>query len=422
MILAGGELRPDRDLSTLLDGLESRIQNTRSRPPLTSRTVVEALAALGERLDRGELDELISRYAPPQADGILDRVRGLLDRESLEYKLRVELGAEPGDTLERPFGRALVQPLGTLLHVGAGNVDGLPAFSVVEGLLTGNVNLLKLPRDDNGLSLAVLKLLCDQEPALADYIYVFPIPSRDSRSLSALAALADGVVVWGGDGAVRALRALAPPGCRLIEWGHRLSFAYLSGPPDREALAGLAEHIAQTGGLLCSSCQVIYLDMEEWEEGLSFCRRFLPILEDACLRWRAAPGQAGLGSLYAREALLEHVVDRQGRGEVHFPGRGCSLTLREGTELELSPLHGSVLVKLLPRRQLSQALGRCRGRLQTAGLVCPEAERQELAALLARAGVTRVTRAGHMSHTFSGEGHDGEYPLRRYVRLVDVER
>ena len=46
---------------------------------------------------------------------------------------------------------------------------------------------------------------------------------------------------------------------------------------------------------------------------------------------------------------------------------------------------------------------------------------EELTALLARAGVNRITAPGHMSHTFPLEAHDGEYPLRRYLRVVDVE-
>ena len=41
--------------------------------------------------------------------------------------------------------------------------------------------------------------------------------------------------------------------------------------------------------------------------------------------------------------------------------------------------------------------------------------------LLSRAGVTRITTAAHMSEPFLGECHDGEYPLRRYLRLVDAE-
>ena len=41
--------------------------------------------------------------------------------------------------------------------------------------------------------------------------------------------------------------------------------------------------------------------------------------------------------------------------------------------------------------------------------------------VLARAGATRITRAGEMSRTFPGEAHDGEYSLRRYIRLADIQ-
>ena len=45
-----------------------------------------------------------------------------------------------------------------------------------------------------------------------------------------------------------------------------------------------------------------------------------------------------------------------------------------------------------------------------------------LGPLLARAGVNRITAPGHMSDSFPCEAHDGESPLRRYVRVVDIER
>ena len=50
-----------------------------------------------------------------------------------------------------------------------------------------------------------------------------------------------------------------------------------------------------------------------------------------------------------------------------------------------------------------------------------EADEGGTAALLARAGVNRITTPGHMSDSFPLEAHDGEYPLRRYVRVVDME-
>ncbi len=421
MILFHGTLLPDSELSQVLDTLEEELIADQSLPRLEPETVISAIETLGRRLDAGELDDKIAQYAPPGALQALEEVRHLLRRETLMQKLDVELGPDRIPS-ERPFGAAIPMPLGTLLHVAAGNVSGLPAFTVVEGLLTGNINLLKLPREDKGLSLAILTELVGQEPKLTPYIYAFDIPSSDTPTLRRLAGLADGIVVWGGDEAVSAMRALAPPGCKLMEWGHRLSFAYLSRWEDfPKELDDLAHHIVATGGLLCSSCQVIYLDSEDLEEGETFCREFLPRLEACARTFHTAPGKAAEASLYAYETVLEHIVDRKDSGERVFRGRGCSLTLRNDRELELSHLHGNVLVKLLPRSDLPAVLHRQKGRLQTAGLICPQAERRELTLLLARAGVNRVTRAGSMSHTFPGEAHDGEYPLRRYQRMVDIQ-
>ena len=80
--------------------------------------------------------------------------------------------------------RPIYSPMGTLLHITAGNMEGLPVFSIVEGLLTGNVNILKLPGNDGGLSMDIILRLIRLEPALADYIYVFDTSSGDLPAMS----------------------------------------------------------------------------------------------------------------------------------------------------------------------------------------------------------------------------------------------
>ena len=417
MIFTNGSILPDSELDAVLSRLERELPQILSTPPLGADTVLNALDALGRELDSGALDDLIARFAPPGAREELDRVRPQISRAALEARLELELGGLSGP---RPFGRSEVRPLGVLLHIAPGNMAGLPAFTAVEGLLTGNINLVKLPRGDRGLTLAVFQKLTQLEPRLAPYLYAFDLSSKYAGTIRALANLADGIVTWGGDGAVSAIRGLAPPGARLIEWGHRLSFAYLS---DWEGLdlTALAEHIVSTGGLLCSSCQVVFLDTDYLSIAEQFCKKFLPVLERAAASYYKTPGQAAQGALYARETALEQMVDRAGSDDLNFPGQACSLTLRRDMELELSHLHGNVLVKRLPRGEIIPVLRQQKGRLQTAGLVCPDSEREALAALLTRAGVNRITAPGHMSHTFPLEAHDGEYPLRRYVRVVDLE-
>lgn len=420
MIFANGTLLPDSERGSVLAGLEDAINAALLGPPLEAETVIAAVDALGKRLAAGEFEPLLRRFLPPGTS--LEDLLPLLRRETLEEKLSAELGADPFSPRAFQKTTARVLPLGTLLHIAPGNQPGLPVYTALEGLLTGNVNLVKLPHSDKGLTLAAFQLLTEQEPRLAPFLYAFTLPSAQREDLQRLAALADGVVVWGGDGAVRAARELAPAGAKLIEWGHRLSFAYLSGYADKPAeLAALADHIIATGQRLCSSCQVIFLDSENWEEGAAFCREFLPYLERAAA-CRPGPLGGAQASLAGRAALLERIVEGRAQGEALFQGRGCSVILRPDRELELSPLEGNVLVKLLPQKDLLPTLRRQRGRLQTAGLLCEPEKREELTALLARAGLTRITRAGELSAPFPGEAHDGEYPLRRYLRVVDVER
>ena len=420
MIFANGRLLPDSEWRTVLDGLEDQFNTVRTAPLLTAETVIAAVDALGRRLEAGEFAPLLSRFLPAGVG--LAQLLPLLRRESLEAKLAAELGTDSFGSREHAKTTARVLPLGTLFHIAPGNMPGLPVYTALEGLLTGNVNLVKLPHGDKGLSLAAFQLLAEQEPRLAPYLYAFDLPSGRREDIKALAALADGMVVWGGDGAIEAARAIAGPGCKLIEWGHRLSFTYVSGYEDKEReLAALAGHIVETGQRLCSSCQVIFLDGEDQEEGLAFCRELLPYLEEAAAK-RSGAGAGAPASLSGRSALLERIVDGRARGEVLLQGRGCSVVFRPDQELELSPMEGNVMVKLLPEGELMAVLRRQRGRLQTAGLICASEKREKLAELLGRAGVTRVTRAGTMSAAFPGEAHDGEYPLRRYIRVVDVEK
>lgn len=419
MIFANGKLLPDSRRKEVIAGLEAAVNKARMGPPLEAETVVAAVDALGKRLKAGEFDPLLAQFLP--AGVTLEDLLPLLTREAIEAKLTAELGPDPFGDRAFPKTTARVLPLGTLLHIAPGNMPGLPVYTVLEGLLTGNVNLLKLPRADKGLSLAAFSLLVEQEPKLAPYIYAFDLPSKEQGDLKALASLADGLVTWGGDGAILAARSLAGAGCKLIEWGHRLSFAYLSGYADREAeLSALAKHIIETNQRLCSSCQVIFLDTDSREEGEAFCQEFLPYLEQAAAR-RPGLGAGAMSTLSGHTALLERVVEGRAAGETLFPGKGCSVIFRPDRELELSPMEGNVLVKLLPQKDLLPALRRQKGRLQTAGLLCSPEKREALATLLARAGLTRITRAETMSASFPGEAHDGEYPLRRYLRVVDVE-
>ncbi len=423
MILFGGEIYDNKEQDRLLSELEPRAAHTLAHRALSQETVIAAIDALGAEISEGKYDNMLSGLPVDDPMRYKTLAAAILSRENLEYKIKTELG-EMEFTTSPPHGLKKIKvktlPLGILFHIAAGNMDGLPAFSLAEGLITGNVNILKLPQADNGLSLKIISRLTEIEPALNDYIYVFDTPSTDIDAMKKMALISDGISVWGGDTAVTAVRALAPPGVKLIEWGHKLGFCYVSGYSENE-LSGLAEHIAATKQALCSSCQTIFIDTESMDDVVDFCGIFLPILEKAAAKHkpRSLGTRAYLTLIRETECLEDIAYRKKDRGE--FQGTGCGLIAGTDNELELSPMMCRVLVKRLPKRDIPLALRRKKGYLQTAGLICSSEKRGELTELLLRCGVNRVLSAANMSEYFSGEAHDGEYPLRRYVRTVNIE-
>lgn len=421
MILANGKLYETSQQQMLLDALPERLTATLAAAPPEQETVVTALDRAAAMLEDGAFTALLQ--GTPLADSAA-LAAGMLHREAITYRLRAEL--PPLMEQAPPSGfrshRSVYRPLGVLMHIAAGNMDALPAYSVMEGLLTGNINLLKLPGADTGLTIRFFEEFLKIAPELRDYIYVWDTPSTDLPAMQQLAAVSDGIAVWGSDAAVQAVRRLAPPGCRLIEWGHRLSFCYISGYTDRtRELTALAAHIAKTQQLLCSSCQVIYLDTEDMEAIYDFCEQFLPLLDAACRAGAPRmPGSAAQATLRRYTATLERAMDPHRAHSRVWQGQYGSLTACEDAQLALSPLYGNCLVKRLPSCDIVHTLRQSAGYLQTAGLICEAGRRAALTEQLLRCGITRVMHAGDMSDTYLGEAHDGEYALRRYVRICDI--
>ncbi|MDL2289505.1 hypothetical protein LJB83_01940 [Clostridia bacterium OttesenSCG-928-F22] len=414
-----------RDIA--LEHLEESIMRTlQQNKPLT-----EAVLNACDELSRAVGDKHIALLESigiscEKAKEYVSQAKTLLRKESLFARMKMELGDK--FSFQTPYAvkengiviQERIMPLGTLFHIAAGNQYGLAFYSVIEGLLTGNINIVKLPSGDDGLSAMVLSELIKIEPLLNEYIYLFDYTSKDIDALQKMMNLANAVVVWGGDQAIQAVRQMAGPDTKIIEWGHRLSFAYVtpSGMQD-ELLTGLAHNIVQTNQLLCSSCQGIYIDTVSMEEVYRFCEKFFPILE----QYAQTYGEEPLLEIQAQTGLQVYTERLQPNSRPCrvFQGRRTSLLAYEDSRLRTSILYGNVWIKRLPRENLLHILRTNKGYLQTAALLCEEQERDMLTDLLWNAGVMRVTQGKNMSHMYSGAAHDGEYTLRRYTRVVSQE-
>lgn len=419
MILFHGEVLENKEQDHILEGLYADCLNTlKTKPRLKIEQVIHACDMVYQKAIKGEYDAIarpLLQMADISYERFLDMAK-LFSKEGLEYKCRIELGEDFANPISLSCGTKRYRyPLGILFHIAAGNVDGLPAYSVVEGLLTGNINILKLPTGDSGLSIRLLKELIDVEPVIKDFVYVFDVPSTEINTLQIFADIADGVVVWGGDSAVEAAKKMTGITTKLISWGHKLSFAYATKNATDEQLYELAMHICATNQVLCSSCQGIFIDTDSLEELEGFAKRFFEIFKKA--NHNSHPldiGMCGKNTIRIYNEFLENSNKRI------YHADGISIFVEEDSELSLSMLFRNVWIKRLKRENIILNLKKHKNHLQTCGLLCSNDEKEKLSHLLASAGVVRITN-GDMARMVAGEAHDGTYPLQEYSRIIEVD-
>lgn len=427
MILFEGNLLPDEKQDEVLDKLwDSCLKAIENRRDFTA-DIIDACDKIAAKLKSGAYDGvlnlLLERGVFTKAQ--MDEVLILFERENLELKYRVELGNYQKEIESDHANRRkkVLEPLGVLFHVAAGNAEGLPFYSVLEGLLAGNVNILKLPSADDGISVMILHEMIKEAPVLAPYICVLDVPSTNLTVMKRLADMADGIVVWGGDAAIGAIRAYASPQTQIISWGHKLSFAYvtsevLTDVGLKEELYELAHHMCRTGQVLCSSCQGLFIDSDDKAVLDAVGRMFFDILKEVSREYQEESiGIRGKNAIALYNEDLENINGKK----LILRDEGVSVTVSNDSKLELSFMFRNCWVKPLLRTKILSALKANKGYLQTVGLICKSEEREELMEILRKTGVNRITYAGAMSDTLPGEGHDGEYPLRRYCKIVELE-
>lgn len=451
MILFNGELLADEKLDDVMEQLWKHCITavlSRADVKTMSEMVIDACGTLAKKISAGEYDAIL---LPLLQKGLFTKEQveeavGFFEQENLRVKYETELGVllrNMEDTQEVPREERKdesvkaengekhavedvevirivrrLEPLGILFHIAAGNAEGLPFYSVIEGMMAGNVNILKLPSADDGLSVMLLSEIIRVEPRLAPYVCVLDVPSTNLKVMMQLADMADAVVVWGGDEAVKAVRTMADTKTQIISWGHKLSFAYATEEARDEDLRALAKHICITKQVLCNSCQGIFVDTEDLQVVMEMGQRFLKILEEVSRDFpKESIGVRGKVSL----SLYNEELESRNTGKKVLRGDGVSVIVSTDEELELSFMFKNCWVKPMPRTHIIQALKPYKGHLQTVGLLCGDSDREELADLFTKAGLTHITRAGRMAHATLGAAHDGEYPLLRYTRVVEAE-
>jgi hypothetical protein len=382
-----GEWLSDEQLKHRLAGLDEDVRNALALP-FDVRALLDACENLSHLLRDSNspvyrsLESILQsgfQMQQEERDKELSELAIFLSRSDLEKKLACELGLYDPFNFTRQDHRddnfEKWAPLGFLVHIAPTNAFSAGAWSVLEGLLSGNVNFLKTGGSDEIFAQVFLKHLIDQDPSstLAPRIFACRISSKERHALSTVLSRADGVIVWGDEGAIAGIKELAPVHARFIEWGPKISFAYFAKDSldDDHSLSGLAFECCRMEQQACSSPQIVYVETDDRAELTDFAKRMAKVLAASSaavpIKEPAAQEQAEITSV-VELCRLESCL---GLTElIEDPNGTWRILIEFSSVLKASPLYRTVWVKPLLRKDIAATLSPFRFFLQTAGVAC----------------------------------------------------
>jgi phenylacetate-coenzyme A ligase PaaK-like adenylate-forming protein len=358
-----------------------------------------------------------------------------LQASNLKLKLKRELGTiTPFDLLRPDLQEAIFEayrPLGTLVHILPGNADALIFLSAIEGLLSGNINILKVSSKskDANYYVELLQQLTQQDESgqLEKMLYVVNLESSQQELVSALLSCADGVTVWGGDQAVAAITQQVKPGTRVIPWGHKMSCIYLEQGclEDDRYLTDLASKVVALEQQACSSPQIIYVESQRFSDLEQLANRLAPILDQVSksvdpLEELTLGEQAEIKNV-SEMVRLESLIGKERRLIEDKNSGQWRILVSDDSTFSPSPLFRTIWIKPLLMKEIISTLLPVRRYLQTVGLISKVERMASIIECFIQAGVTRVTSVEGMLDSYLGSPHDGEYALNRYLKRISVK-
>jgi len=431
----GAPLTPD-DVAELLRTAEERREEMARYPTDKVLRLMERLKALWcdekykPRVDLERILPELTGFSPEMVKKGFLELSILFDGDLFERKLRTELrGITKGAFWRYDSEHSTAyawHPLGTVLHILSGNVFVVAAGSLVAGLITGNVNIFKMSSEERLFLPALVKSIveCDTDGVVSRSIAVLDFSSRDQAVLDTLKKSVDGIVVWGGEEAVKALRNDLPARTRLIVFGPRLSLSVVTknGMKERgvkELSKSFADEISIWDQNACTAPQLIYV--EGHEEAAELTGALAEALKEKAKELPCGDIDFESAVEIRKLRTVFELAEARGKGLLRESPENLDWTviLDHDPTIETSPLHRTI--KVIPYNDISlilPSMEALRGYLQTAGLAASLKERTAVEDKLARAGFLRIVDVGQMESGEIDDPHDGGYDIPQFVNIV----
>ena len=357
----------------------------------------------------------------------------LLSRDGMLTRLNADLGDKNylnNWTYNHHFrGYIKTEPLGIVTHVSAGNVFVGGVDSLIQGLVSKNVNIMKMSTVDPVFPVLFAKSLRDFDHTgiLHKAMALINWKGGTDSIENILKQECDAIVAYGGADTIRSYRKNLGLHCKLIEYGPKYSFVLvdqdeLMRKGIKESARLIAKDVIMWEQSACSSPHTVYVETPE------LAKKMMTEIGLALDRWAEEIPQ---GIVYDDEAVeitkvreLAKVNKASGNEDYYFCKNSLSTVVyQESTEFQISCHNRTIFVK--PVQTLEEVINIVEPMgqfIQTVSILANDERAKSLSRELALLGADRFVEIGRMAARKHGTPHDGSKGIAELVRWVSLGR
>ena len=428
------------DITEVMDRAEQQKEEMRQVPEIYILDVLDRVGRVFADLDSARCRQIVATmhrklgWSVQMVEEGLHTIADILTQEHLMARLNADLGDMAyldEFTYNTAFrGMVKAEPSGVVSHVSAGNVFVGAVDTLVQGLVTKNVNILKMSSADPIFPMIFAGILKEQDyrGILARSFALVPFRGGDKEVEAVVKERSDVLIVYGGEETVKAYREGTGFHTRIIEYGPKYSLAIidasmLEADNMQHTADALARDFTMWEQSACSSPHAVFVDHPEK------ARLFAHALAQGLAQWArkiphgTIPDNEAVEILRTRE--LARVDEALGEAELIIPAvdnQDWTVILQHNCTFKVSPHHRTAYVIVSPDHFTAtlDALRDYGKFIQSIALLMPTAAKLRMSDRLAAIGADRITDMGMMARRKHGTPHDGTRGTSEMVRWVSV--
>ena len=219
---------------------DSLWENLSEKKRELSRTKISEIVDVLDEFSRESFDEIVpklqseSGFSTDEIHKTLSLLPLILSKKKLEKRLSAEF--TKSEVLDKfikyPHGsfKTKAVPRGTVLHVTAGNVFLSAIDSLIMGLITKNLSVIKVSSQNLNFPLFFAEKLrsFDKNKILSDKFAILHWKGGDSKCEDFIKSKVDMIIAWGGEEMISSYQKNLPAHVKFLDFGPKISIQLIS--------------------------------------------------------------------------------------------------------------------------------------------------------------------------------------------------